>query len=188
MFYNRSLISFRGKRIQVKLPTGQTPAVNYHCTTVPSNGSLYPTFWFESTEAHGIGDFLGLQHYLAIDHGRNSCSYDPPNWGHSDNLPASLSNMTGYFYPLIEALGKQNEEKIMVGWGGGAYNALRHINENPSSIRAFVTLDSSPDGIEWYDAQRKNHWNEQQLLDYRKIDLDGRVFLTKVVLAIGITW
>lgn len=76
----------------------------------------------------------------------------------------------------------------MVGWGGGAYNALRHINENPSSIRAFVTLDTSPDGIEWYDAQRKNHWNEQQLLDYKKIDLDGRVFLTEIVLAIGITW
>lgn len=149
----------------MKLPTGQTPAVNYYCTTVVSNGSLYPTFWFESTESHGIGDFLGIQHCLAIDHSRNSCSYDPQNWGHSENLPINLSNMTGYFYPSIEALGKQNEKKIMVGWGGGAYNALRHINESLSSIRAFVTLDTSPDGIEWYDAQRKNLWIEQQLLE-----------------------
>lgn len=122
--------------------------MNYNCTIVSVNGAQLPIFWFESTDAHGFGDFLGRQHFLALDDGRNSCSYDSPNMGHSDNLPANLLNDTGYFYPLLEALGKQNEEKIIVGWGGGAYNGLRHCIENPRSIKAFVTLDTAPDGIE----------------------------------------
>lgn len=177
-----------GELIQVKLPTGQTRSLNYNCTAVPSNGTFLPTFWFEGSEAHGIVDFLGLQHFLAVDHGRNSCAFDPPNFGWSENLVSSLQDSYSYFNPLLEALNKQNEERIIVGWGDGAHGGLVHAKENPRTTKAFVTLDASPDGIEWFDLQRKNNWNEKQTLDYRVIDLAGRIILTNIILSIAIPW
>lgn len=182
------LTLLRGKLVQVKLPTGQTRSLNYNCTAVPSNGTLLSTFWLEGSEAHGIVDFLGLQHSLAVDHGRNSCSFDPPNFGWSENLVSSLPNHYSYFNPLLEALDKQNEERIIVGWGDGAHIGLVQANENPSSTKAFVLFDASPDGIEWFDLQRTNHWNERQTLDYRDTDMAGRKFLTKVILSLAIPW
>lgn len=177
-----------GKLVQVRLPTGQTRSLNYNCTTVPSNGTLLPTFWLEGSEAHGVVDFLGLQHFLAVSHGRNSCSFDPPNFGWSENLVSSLHNHYSYFNPLLEALGKQNEERIIVGWGDGAHIGLVQSNENPSATKALVLFDASPDGIEWFDLQRKNNWSEKQTLDYRDIDMAGRIFLTKIILSLAIPW
>lgn len=182
------LTLLRGKLAQVNLPTGQTRSLNYNCTTVPSNGTLLPTFWFEGSEAHGIVDFLGLQHFLAVEHGRNSCSYDPPNFGWSENLISSLQDEYSYFNPLLKALDKTNEERIIVGWGDGAHTGLVHANENPSATKAFVLFDAAPDGIEWFDLQRKNHWNEKQTLAYRDTDLAGRIFLTKIILSLAIPW
>ncbi|MCJ1466842.1 hypothetical protein MMC07_005463 [Pseudocyphellaria aurata] len=177
-----------GKITQVKLSTGQARSLNYNCTVVPSNGTLLPTFWFEGSEAHGIVDFLGLQHFLAVDHGRNSCSYDPPSFGWSENLVSNLEDYYSYFSPLLEALDKQNEERVIVGWGDGGHVGLVHVNERPSATKAFVMFDLSPDGIEWFDLQRKNHWNEKQTLDYRNTDMAGRISLTKIILSIAIPW
>lgn len=188
VFSKHVLTLLRGELIQVKLPTGQTRSLNYNCTAVPSNGTFLPTFWLEGSEAHGIVDFLGLQHFLAVNHGRNSCSFDPPNFGWSENLVSSLQDSYSYFNPLLEALDKQKEERIMVGWGDGAHSGLVHANENPSTTKAFVILDASPDGIEWFDLQRKNHWNEKQTLEYRDIDMAGRILLTNIILSIAIPW
>lgn len=182
------LIFLRGKLASVKLPTGQTRSLSYNCTAVPSNGTLLPTIWFEGSEAHGIVDFLGLQHFLAVDHGRNSCSFDPPNFGWSENLVSNLQNHYSYFNALLKALDKQNEERVIVGWGDGGHTGLVHVNENPNATKAFVLFDASPDGIEWFDLQRKNHWNERQTLDYRDIDMAGRISITKIILSIAIPW
>lgn len=182
------MTTYRGKLVNVKLPTGQVRAINYNCTTVPTNGTLLPTVWFEGSEAHGIVDFIGLQQSLAVTHGRNSCSFDPPNFGWSDNLLSTLKNNYSYFVPLLTALNKQNEDKIIVGWGGGARSGLVHAIENANTTKAFVFLDTAPDGIEWYDEQRKRGFNEKQLQDYRANDLAGRVFLTQIILAIAIPW
>ena len=178
----------RGKIVQVKLPTGQSRSLNYNCTIVPSNGTSLPTFWFEASDAHGIVDFLGVQHFLATIHGRNSCSYDPPNFGWSQNLLSSLPDTYSYFNPLLKTIDRQEEDKIIVGWGDGAHIGLVHVNDNPRTTKAFVMLDAAPDGIEWFDEQRKHNWNEEQLQSYRALDLSSRVSLTEIILTLGISW
>lgn len=172
----------------MKLLTGQTSFVNYNCTTVPSNGTFLPTIWLESSDAHGVVDFLGVQQAFAVRHGRNSCSYDPPNFGWSDNLPSDLSNTDGYFKPLLKALNKEDEAKVIIGKEDGGHRGLIHANEDPETTKAFVMLNVFPDGIEFFDEQRKRRWTEKQMLDYRAIDLSGRIFLTQIVLALGIPW
>ncbi|KAK6000562.1 hypothetical protein QM012_003808 [Aureobasidium pullulans] len=49
-------------------------------------------------------------------------------------------------------------------------------------------MDASPDGIEWFDVQRANNWTEQQMLDYRQTDLQGRIGLVQLILGIAIPW
>jgi pimeloyl-ACP methyl ester carboxylesterase len=147
---------YRGTLIQVTLASGEKHNINYNCTSTLSSNSSLPTIWLEADAAHGIVDFLGLQISLALDHGRNSCSYDPPNFGWSDPLPANLKNFFDYFSPLLVALQRQEEEKVIAGWGGGAENALMHAIENENTTQSLVIMDASPDGIEWFDAQRKN--------------------------------
>lgn len=177
-----------GKTVQVKLPAGQSRSLNYNCTTVPSNSTHLPTIWFEATVAHGTVDYLGVQHFLATVHGRNSCSYDPPNFGWSDNLLSSLHDNASYFNPLLEAIGRQDEDKVIVSHGGGARTGLVHVNDHPKTTKAFVMLDSAPDGIEWFDEQRKHNWNEEQLQNYKAADLSARATLTEVILTLVISW
>jgi pimeloyl-ACP methyl ester carboxylesterase len=155
---------------------------------VNTSNSSQPTIWFEADAAHGTVDFLGVQTHLALDYGRNSCSYDPPNFGWSDRLPADLDDFFDYFNPLLKAIGRENEEKIIAGWGGGAENALMHAIDANKTTKSLVILDASPDGIEWMDAKRKNNWTEEQMLDYRSTDLSGRTSLTQAILGLGIPW
>lgn len=174
--------------MQITLASGKSHTINYNCTSVESSNSSLPTIWFEADLSHGIVDFLGVQTLLAQDHGRNSCSYDPPNFGWSDPLPADLVDYFDYFNPLLDAIGRNNEEMVLAGWGGGAKYALMHAIENRNITTALVLLDASPDGIEWLDAQRKNNWTETQMLNYRSTDLNGRIFLTETILGLGIPW
>ena len=175
--------------MDIHIPSGQTRSLNYNCTTVASGNTTHlPTIWLEADAAHGIVDFLGLQHYLAVTHGRNSCSYDPPNFGWSEALPSNLLNWFSYFGPLLEALGQEDNDRVMVGWGDGAVNALLHTIEDALHTKALVLLDASPDGIEWFDTQRANSWTQTQMLEYRKNDLAGRITLAKIILALGIPW
>lgn len=161
----------RGTIVQVTLPSGKSPSINYNCTLVPLSNSLFPTIWFESSAAHGVVNFLGLQTSLALKHSRNSCSYDPPNFGWSSRLPADSVNYFDCFNSLLRALGRQNEEIVLVGWGGGAQNALVHAIKNNNITKSAVLLDSAPDGLEWLDAQRKNCRSEAQMLNYCNVDL-----------------
>ncbi|KAG9514308.1 hypothetical protein KCV07_g8180, partial [Aureobasidium melanogenum] len=175
-----------GTVVKVTLPTGQATNVNHFCTSVEN--SVGPTIWFEADAAHGVLDFIGVQTILAQDYNRTSCSYDPPNFGWSDNLPSSLDDFYSYFTPLLRALGQQDEPKILVGWGDGAHNALMHALENVYVTRQLVLMDSSPDGIEWFDAQRANNWTEKQMLEYRQTDLQGRISLVQLILGVAIPW
>jgi pimeloyl-ACP methyl ester carboxylesterase len=174
--------------VQITLASGKSHTINYNCTLVESSNSSLPTIWFEADLSHGVVDFLGLQTILALDHSRNSCSYDPPNFGWSDPLPADLVDYFDYFNPLLDAIGRENEEMVLVGWGGGAKYALMHAIENRNTTTSVVLLDASPDGIEWLDAQRKNNWTETQMLNYRSTDLSGRIFLAETILGLGIPW
>lgn len=155
---------------------------------MPGANSSLPTIWFEADAAHGIVDFLGLQTSLALDHGRNSCSYDPPNFGWSDPLPSNSANFFDYFNPLLIALQRHNEEIVIVGWGAGAENALIHAIEKRNTTKSLVLMDASPEGIEWFDAQRKNNWSETEMLNYRSADLSSRVCTTRTILGLGIPW
>ena len=77
---------------------------------------------------------------------------------------------------------------VIVGWGGGAENALLHAIENNKTTKSLVILDASPDGIEWMDAKRKNNWTEDQMLAYRSSDLSARISRTETILGLGIPW
>ncbi|KAG9858366.1 hypothetical protein KCU77_g5115, partial [Aureobasidium melanogenum] len=175
-----------GTVVKVSLPTRQATNVNHFCTSVEN--SVGPTIWFEADAAHGILDFIGVQTILAQDYNRTSCSYDPPNFGWSDNLPSSLDDFYSYFTPLLRALGQQDESRVLVGWGDGAHNALMHTLEYSDVTSKLVLMDSSPDGIEWFDAQRAKNWTEKQMLEYRQTDLQGRISLVQLILGIAIPW
>jgi pimeloyl-ACP methyl ester carboxylesterase len=179
--------SSSGMRVPVMLENGDIH-INYNCTSANASGPSQPTIWFEADAAHGIVDFLGMQTYLALDHGRNSCSYDPPNFGWSDRLPSSLDNFFDYFNPLLKVLGRDQEDIALVGWGSGAINALMHAIENQNTTKSLAILDASPDGIEWMDAKRKNNWTNSQMLSYRSSDLSSRTSLAETILGLGIPW
>lgn len=93
-----------------------------------------------------------------------------------------------YFSPLLAALGREDEDMVLVGWGGGTENALRDAIVHPNTTKALVVLDTSPDGIEWMDARRKNNWTYAQMMDFRAGDLRSRTSLAETVLALGIPW
>jgi pimeloyl-ACP methyl ester carboxylesterase len=77
---------------------------------------------------------------------------------------------------------------VLVGWGSGAENALVHAIENKDITKSLILLDSAPDGIEWLDAQRKNYWTEAEMLNYRAVDLKGRILLAETILGLAIPW
>ncbi|OCL10854.1 hypothetical protein AOQ84DRAFT_438082 [Glonium stellatum] len=181
-----------GTPIRINLPSGPTRTISYNCTSPPhanhnSNTTVTPpTIWFESSAAHGVLDFLGLQHYLASTHNLTSCSYDPPNYGWSDPLPASQHDYVDYLPALLRALGQQDDSRIIAGWGEGLELAVRHAMQDTEKTVAVVDLDASPDGIEWFEAQRVNGWTEAQRLEYRKADIQSRIMLTEAILAVGL--
>ena len=171
------------------LTSGTAVDVNYYCTSVPSpNGTTLPTFWFESSLAHGVVDFLGVQTALAETHGRNSCSYDPANFGWSGRLPASETDFYAGFLPLLESIGREDEDKVFVGWEGGIEPALSHIGAAPRSSKGLVLFDPGPEGIEWLDLKRTNNWTTEQMLDFRNVDLAGRLSLARIILTLAIPW
>lgn len=153
------------------------------------NSSTLPTFWFEADGAHGITDFLGMQSILADVHGRNSCSYDAPSFGFSSRLPSSESvDLTTVFNPLLTAIQRKDEPKILIGWGGGGENVLRHAIQNPETTEGVVLLDVSPTGIEWLDHQRAKNLTMEETEAFAKSDLESRVSLTQTILGIGLPW
>ena len=175
--------------MSIALTSGTRLDVSYFCTSVPSaNDTALPTFWFESSQAHGVVDFLGVQTALADTHQRNSCSYDPANFGWSGRLPASETDFYTGFAPLVENIGRRDEEKIFVGWEGGIEPALRHIRSAPQGVKALVLFDPAPEGIEWMDMQRRNNWTMQEMLAFRSVDLAGRLNLARVILMLAIPW
>ena len=178
-----------GTRIRITLSSGHTSAISYNCTHPVNTNTTAPTIWFESTPAHGVLDFLGVQHHLATAHNLSSCSYDPPNYGWSDALPATmLANDTDYLPALLHALGPQErgQRRVLVGWGGGLELAVRHAVADPGATAAVVDMEGGPDGIEWLDAQRVHGWTEGQRLEYRKADIESRISLTELILSIGL--
>jgi pimeloyl-ACP methyl ester carboxylesterase len=175
--------------VEITLPDGKTMMINYNCTSVPTvNATSQPTFWFTASPAHGVVDFMGVQTALAEVHGRNSCSYDPPNFGWSSRLPSSVSSSFDPLQLLVERIGRKSEEKIMAAWGGGGNTALGYAVAFPNITKSLVLLDVSPDGIEWLDKQRVMNWTTDQMLQYRHDDLDGRIELAQLVLAGGVPW
>lgn len=175
---------------RVQLASGISLSINHYCTAVPSkNESTLPTLWFEASAAHGVTDFLGVQSILADAHGRNSCSYDPPNFGFSSRLPSSESlDLTAVLNPLAASLGRTNEPKVLVGWGGGGENVLRHALQSSDTTKGVVLLDVSPTGIEWFDQKRAKNLTVEETVTLAKLDLQGRVSLASVILGIGLPW
>jgi hypothetical protein len=163
--------------------------VNYYCTSVSGvNGIEKPTFWFDSSIAHGVVDFLGVQTALAEVYGRNSCSYDPPNFGWSSNLPAYETDFYVGYEPLLAKIGREDEEKVLVGWAGGITPIMRQAIKSPATTRGLVLLEPAPYGIEWLDMQRELNWTTQQMLSYRDSDMAGRLSIARTILMLALPW
>lgn len=155
----------------------------------PTNSSSQPTLWFEADGAHGVTDFIGVQTILAEAHGRNSCSYDSPNFGFSSRLPSSEStDLTTVFEPLIHSIHRENESKILVGWGGGGENVLRHAKESPGTTHGVVLLDVSPTGIEWLDRKRAKNLTMEETVAFAKSDIGGRIDVARTILGVALPW
>jgi len=179
--------------VSVILPGGSSLAINYLCVS-PSNSANstndrdIPTIWFETSLSHGIVDMIGLQEILSSTHGLESCSYDPPSFGWSSPLPSSESDFDSAFLPLLDSIGRRHDDRIVIGWGGGAELAMKRALEEPDVTKGVVLLDVYPDGIEWLDAKRKNGWTDAQMLAFRETDLRGRVALARLILMLAIPW
>jgi hypothetical protein len=131
---------------------------------------------------------LGVQTYLSINHGRQSCSYDHVNFGWSERAPKDFTNSSIYWQSMLEALSRQNEPYIGIGWGGGGEDVLSHAIESPSTTKGVIFVDTSPDGIEWMDAARAHGWDETEMLKYRQQDLTSRISLVRIILTLCIPW
>ncbi|ORY15480.1 hypothetical protein BCR34DRAFT_178688 [Clohesyomyces aquaticus] len=179
-----------GTAVQVTLASGKSLSISCHCTNAPSaNSTSLPTIWFESSPAHGVTDFFNLQTILLDTYGRNSCSYDPPNFGWSSRWPSSEpANLTTVLNPLVIAVQRQHEDKVLVGWGGGVENVLRNSRLNTGTVKGVVLLDASPNGIEWLDRKRDKNLTTKETLDFAKMDMQGRVTLAQIILALGVPW
>lgn len=177
-----------GTLVRIALPDGLHRKFNYNCTLSIVHNASKPTIWFEADAGHGIVDFLGLQTYLATYHNISSCSYDPPNFGWSDPLPAWYTDWNAYLPSLLTALGQENQSRIYAGWGGGLEISLKHAIADQSHALAVIDLDAAPDGIEFFDAQRANNWTDAQRLAYRHSQLGERASLTRTLLTLGTGW
>jgi pimeloyl-ACP methyl ester carboxylesterase len=146
------------------LPSHGNWNINYYCTSVnSSNATSYPTIWFESSIEHGIVDFFGLQIIIAQNYSRNSCSYDPPNFGWSSRLPADLPWDYDFFPYLLSALNRTNEDRVFVGWGTGNQFAIRHAIANPNTTKGLVMIDPEPMGIDALVQRGPANWTNQHL-------------------------
>ena len=179
-----------GTLSRIVLPSGASVSISYYCTKVSSsNSTVLPTIWFEADAAHGTTDFLGVQTALAEQYGRNSCSYDPPNFGWSGRWPSSEStDLTTVFEPLLRSIQRDDEVKVLAGWGAGGENVLRHAIQNPNSVKAVVLLDTAPTGIEWTDQARAKNLSAESTLALAKQDMSGRVSLAQIILGMGVPW
>ena len=162
--------------------------ISYHCESAPGNGTVLPTIWFESSIAHGVVDFLPIQTILATTHNRNSCSYDPANFGWSSRLPSSETDFYAAFRPLLDSIGQRDAPKVFVGWAGGIGPAIRHAISEGQPTKGLVLLDAAPYGIEWLWHQREKGLTKQEMLEFRTQDLTSRVSLAKIILALAIPW
>ena len=137
--------------------------ISYNCISVPSpNGTTLPTIWFESVVEHGIVDWLGVQTALALN-GRNSCSYDPPNFGWSSRLSSNASYDIDVSLYLMQAIGRANEDKVLVGLDVGNEMAVKHAIANPANTKAVVLLDPAPLEIEALVQRGTSNWTLGQL-------------------------
>jgi hypothetical protein len=178
-----------GTQINIHIPGYGSRLVNYYC----NDRSLLdprskPTIWFESTGQHGVIDFLGLQHHLALDYNFTSCSYDPPNFGWSWTLPAGLEDHGAYLLALIKALGKQDEKRVHIGWAGGLRHAISNAIKDPEHTVAVVDLDASPAGVQYLNLQQQRGWNDTQMLRYREKDIYWQINKMMVMLTLGFGW
>jgi hypothetical protein len=178
-----------GALISVNIPGYGQRTVNHYCNAMSViDPHSKPTIWFETSASHGIVDFLGVQHYLALKHNFSSCSYDPPNFGWSSRLPAKLKDHKLYLPARVEALGKQNESRVHVGWSGGLNLAIEHACNDPEHTTAVIDLDDVPIEIEYLDKQRQSGWNNSQTMNYRSRDLRSKIERLSTILTLGYTW
>lgn len=86
---------FRGTISILRLADNRTQQIHHFCL---GNSSL-PTFFLDSSAAHGTVDFYPLQQHLA-NLGRRVCVHDPPAFGWSGDL------LDGeYYYPQAAGTG-----------------------------------------------------------------------------------
>ncbi|KAF2437068.1 hypothetical protein EJ08DRAFT_674148 [Tothia fuscella] len=178
-----------GTPVRVHIPGHGIQSINYYCNDMSLlNPRKRPTIWFEGTAQHGIVDFLGIQHYLALNHGFASCSYDPPNFGRTWALPVSLQDHDAYLPALVKALGKKNEKRVHVGWDGGLKYSLDHAISDPEHTVAVIDIDASPSGIEYLDIQRRYSWNDTQMHQVREQDLGQKINKAMMMMTLGFGW
>ncbi|KAJ3357072.1 hypothetical protein GGF32_001194 [Allomyces javanicus] len=179
-----STYAMPGKLFSVTLPDGRTQRLHVLCDG-PANPQQ-PVFWFDSSDAHGVVDFLGVQYYLATVHNRRSCIYDRPSFGWSDFYYANQA--ADSWYPqLVDATGEKTP-MIMVGWGGGGYDVVKFQQQNPSKVAGVTFLEVSADDIEFRTSQNVNGWDDATAAAKRELDLAGRVTLSRIILGLAIPW
>jgi len=103
-------------------------------------------------------------------------------------MPSSQSTFFDPLNALLEATGRQSEDKVLVGWAAGVNSAWAHAVARPQTVKGLVLLDAGPEGIEWLDMKRALHWTEDQMLQYRQTDMQARIELARLILSIGIPW
>jgi hypothetical protein len=159
--------------VAVTLPTQELIYINYNCTIPPGLNSTdanstntQPTIWFEGLIDRGIVDYIGIQINLTRNYSRVACSYDPPNYGWSSRLPASLPYDYDFFPYLLEALDRQNEPMALVGWENGNLVAVQHA-KTMQNVKRIVLIDPEPRAIDLRYQQSINNWTDEKLqLEY----------------------
>jgi pimeloyl-ACP methyl ester carboxylesterase len=173
-----------GKVYSVQQTDGRTALLHVFCNGTVNNS--LPVIWVTSSSAHGVVDFYGLQYFLT-ERGRRVCTMDLPGFGWSGPVLSNQSDSMLFFDPLVQATGEKTPI-LLVGWGGGAGIIANYTRLFPNKVAGIAFLEVAPPDIEFLYYASKNNLNSDQLRDYRKRELQGRLGLVSIILSLAIPW
>lgn len=182
-----------GEVASVDAGGGRALRLHYHCVG-PARGSgapgvagSAPPIWIASSPAHGVADFLGLQHFLSA-RGWRACSFDPPGFDHSSREHGAFHALQAYLPPLVRAVEGEGARVVLAAWGGGGSGVAAVAKAGSLPLAAVVFIAVSPPDLEWTAQQRARGLTDAQTEAYREAQLAARESLARTILGLAVPW
>ena len=176
----------RGKFSTIDLGDGSGRKITIHHLCDGPINSLKPTFLFQGSGSHGLMDFYGLQTLLK-ENNRRSCIWDLAGLGYSDYMYLNSYDPVLYYNNLFKSF-NETTPFIFVASGGGGRPVYQYALEHPEMISSITFLDVFPENVEWLTPKVLKNWTDDEYNAYKKLDLEGRYSLFRLINGLGVPW